>query len=399
LRRLHRTLDSSFRLISSTLLAAGACQRRAQRRPVRASLELYEASDLLVRAASRLHRVASDLAEVNACIAREPEKAADVPELLVTATARWMFMAGWLQESSDKVVALQHDILEGLQTGALVPERIGDSRPRIILAPRPVPHPRVPASAAAARGRSYRSPSSQAQADSPPGRPASSPAQHPGPRSSSFSLPALTISSTETRERSERSQEDFMTEETRETPLSHAEAAQQRVEELRRWREVIPHFVMPESADATQRLSPAASVPPEFIELTNVAAMNEPELVRNQAPTPAEVRDLVSYADAYDPLADELEASAQFLRHSVTAARNIAGSEVLTRYSLAQRLAKQRKTAHLAPYVADMRRALGRVRKLSPEAAAKRAAERAAKAAVKAAKTPPPIAPAPDPVQ
>ena len=182
-------------------------------------------------------------------------------------------------------------------------------------------------------------------------------------------------------------------------PINHAEAAQQRVLELRRWREVIPHFVMPESADATQRLSPAASVPPEFIELTNVAAANEPDLVRNQSPSPAEVRDLVSYADAYDPLADEVEAFAQFLRHSVTAARNIAGSEALTRYSLAQRLSRQRKTAHLAAYVADMRRALGRVRKLSPEAAAKKAAERAAKAAVKAEKMPPIVPAPPDTVQ
>ena len=127
--------------------------------------------------------------------------------------------------------------------------------------------------------------------------------------------------------------------------------------------------------------------------------------MRNQSPSPAEVRDLVRYADAYDPLADEVEAFAQFLRHSVTAARNIAGSEALTRYSLAQRLSRQRKTAHLAPYVADMRRALGRGRKASPEAIAKKAAERAAKAAeraakaaVKAAETPPALA-APDTVQ
>ena len=178
---------------------------------------------------------------------------------------------------------------------------------------------------------------------------------------------------------------------------SHAEAAQQRVLELRRWRELIPHFVMPESLDETRRLSPAASVSPEFIELTNVVVANQPALERTDGTTPAEVRDLVSYADAYDPLADEIEAFAQFVRHSVMTARNLAGSEALTRYSLAQRLARQRKTAHLAPYVADMRRALGRVRKTSPEAVVKKtaakaakAAERAAKAAVKAAaKTPP----------
>ena len=176
------------------------------------------------------------------------------------------------------------------------------------------------------------------------------------------------------------------------TPISHAEAAQQ----LRRWREMIPHFVMPTSTDETRRLSVAASVPPEFIELRIVAVVNQPPLVRNNGMTAAEVRDLMSYADAYDPLADELEAFAQFIRHSGTAARNLAGTEALTRYALAQRLAKQLRTAHLAPYVADMRRALGRGKKASPEAVAQKtaataakAAERAAKAASKAAKTPP----------
>jgi hypothetical protein len=87
----------------------------------------------------------------------------------------------------------------------------------------------------------------------------------------------------------------------------HAEAAQVRVEELRRWREQIPYFVIPTPGE-TQRLSSAASVPPEFVELTNLAVANQPALVRADALTPAKVRDLVAYADAYDPLADELEA-------------------------------------------------------------------------------------------
>lgn len=148
-----------------------------------------------------------------------------------------------------------------------------------------------------------------------------------------------------------------------EPPISHADAAQQRIQELRRWRDLIPHFVMPTSQDETRRLSQAASVSAEFIELTNVVVTNQPSVARHESPTPAEVRDLMGYADAYDPLADELEAFAHFVRHSVTSARNLAGSEALTRYAIAQRLARQRKTAHLAPYVTDMRRALGRARK------------------------------------
>jgi hypothetical protein len=48
------------------------------------------------------------------------------------------------------------------------------------------------------------------------------------------------------------------------------------------------------------------------------------------------------------------------------------------------RLSKRPETAYLAPHVADMRRALNRGRKPSPETQAKRAAARAAKAAAKA---------------
>jgi hypothetical protein len=167
---------------------------------------------------------------------------------------------------------------------------------------------------------------------------------------------------------------------------NYTETAQVRLDELRLWKEQIPRFVIPPTSDANKRLSTAASVPAAFIELTNVAVSNQKALVREERVPPAEIRDLVSYADAYSPVADELEALAQFVRHSVTVARNTAGSEALTTYSLAQRLAKKPQHAHLVPYVADMRRALGRGRKLTPEEAAQKATERAAKATAKVAK-------------
>ena len=170
------------------------------------------------------------------------------------------------------------------------------------------------------------------------------------------------------------------------TDGNYAVTAQERVVELQRWREQIPRFAIPATADATQRLVSAASVSPVFVELTNVAIANQPVLVRLEGATPAQVRDLVRYADAYSPLADELEALAHFIRYSVTAARNAAGTEALTTYSLAQRLAKIPRNAQLKPYVADMRRALGRGRKLTPEEAAQKAQDRAEKAAAKLAK-------------
>ena len=160
-------------------------------------------------------------------------------------------------------------------------------------------------------------------------------------------------------------------------PGSHVATAQQRLEELHRWRDQIPRFVIPPTADATQKLSGVAAIPAAFIELTNVALQDHRALVRADGATPDQIRDLMAYAAAYAPLVDQLEAVAQFLHHSVTAALNQAATEALTTYSLAQRLAKQPATAELAPYVADMRRALGRTRKSSPEERAKKAAKAA----------------------
>ncbi|HKQ19586.1 MAG TPA: hypothetical protein VJW75_07565 [Candidatus Eisenbacteria bacterium] len=162
----------------------------------------------------------------------------------------------------------------------------------------------------------------------------------------------------------------------------YTESAQARLLELRSMRGLIPHFVIPTSRLDTVRLSSAASVPAEFIELTAVALTNETALVRGDGATPAEMRDMLSYAEAFGPFADELDALAHFVRHSVTVARNFAGVEALNTYALAQRLGKQRKTAHLAPYADAMRRALGRMRKLTPDAVAK-------KKAAKTATTPP----------
>jgi hypothetical protein len=155
-----------------------------------------------------------------------------------------------------------------------------------------------------------------------------------------------------------------MTTQVTEVPVTnvqtpHTATAQTRVDEIRAMREKIPNFVIPESNREGQRLGSVASLPPQFIELAAVAIKNTGQLSGAGA-DPEEVRDLMAYADAYDPLADEFEAMAGFIRHSVTAARHRAGSIALTTYALAQRLAKRKETADLAPHVTDMRNALGK---------------------------------------
>jgi hypothetical protein len=136
--------------------------------------------------------------------------------------------------------------------------------------------------------------------------------------------------------------------------------AQERVDEIRAMREKIPNFVIPSSKGERQRLTTAASVPPQFVEQVAMTIKNSEKLVAAGAADADRIRDLMNYAEAYDSVADELEAMAGFVRHSVTVAKNTAGSYALTTYALAQRLAKRPETAELAPSVAKMKSALGK---------------------------------------
>jgi len=146
---------------------------------------------------------------------------------------------------------------------------------------------------------------------------------------------------------------------------AHTETAQACVETLRALRLTIPNFIVPTRQGGSRGLSAGASVPPELIELVLVTVRNCAALVRGGALEPAETRDLMSYAAAFAPVADEIEALAYFVRHSVASAKHKVGIDALTTYALAQRLAKLPETADLAPAVADMRRILASRRKVA----------------------------------
>jgi hypothetical protein len=134
--RANRALDASLRLIGSTLRAVATAERAVHRRPVRVSRNLQDASELLATATVRLGWAARNLVELTACVGGET---AQVPEMVVNATERWVSTAARLAEAANEVFAMHGSVLDGLQTGALVPERPADRRPRIVLVPRPVP--------------------------------------------------------------------------------------------------------------------------------------------------------------------------------------------------------------------------------------------------------------------
>jgi hypothetical protein len=143
----------------------------------------------------------------------------------------------------------------------------------------------------------------------------------------------------------------------------HTEGAQALIEELRALRQKVPYLVVSTFKGQRRKLAAGAAVPADFVERMVSAIESHAQLVRTGALDPGQLRDLMSYVEAFGPVADEVEALANVMRLSVTAARNKVGHETLTAYALAQRLADRPEHADLVPHVAAMRRALGKARK------------------------------------
>jgi hypothetical protein len=135
--RANNALHSSFRLICSMLHTVAVTERTAHRRPVAASRELHAASEMLITATTRLKWAAHYLGEMTRLAALQPETAGHVPQIVTDATNRWLYYAGWLAETANEVFALHRSLLDGLESGELVPEQSGRRR-RIVLAPRTV---------------------------------------------------------------------------------------------------------------------------------------------------------------------------------------------------------------------------------------------------------------------
>jgi hypothetical protein len=141
---------------------------------------------------------------------------------------------------------------------------------------------------------------------------------------------------------------------------SYADSAQARIEDVRVMRQKIPNLVIPTSKGAGRRLVTTASVPKKFVDLTAVAVRNNATLVRSSGQDLEQDRDLTDFAEAYGPVADELEVLAHFIRHSIASAKSKVGGSALTTYAVARVLAKRPETADLLPHVDDMGKALGR---------------------------------------
>ncbi|HEX7149970.1 MAG TPA: hypothetical protein VF618_00675 [Thermoanaerobaculia bacterium] len=138
MRRVQKALDASIRLLNAGLATAARSGRVLTRRPLDSSRKLEFAEGRLALASARLAYAARELAATAACLEREPETAAGAPALLMEASQRWMAMQQSIDAASGAIFTFHENVLAGLRSGALVPERESTRRPRIILAPRPI---------------------------------------------------------------------------------------------------------------------------------------------------------------------------------------------------------------------------------------------------------------------
>ena len=139
-RRARRAIDASASLVFAAFSAAIQCEDRAAKRPVSSARRVNHALRGIVTASLGLAEAKHQLAIARECLSRDPEQQkGDAADILALATEHWEAVANHIHVAVADAMAVQVQVLAGLKSGELVPERPSDHRPRIILAPRPVP--------------------------------------------------------------------------------------------------------------------------------------------------------------------------------------------------------------------------------------------------------------------
>jgi hypothetical protein len=136
LRRLHRAIERSLKLMDSTCRVVADSEEQGGIRPVRTSRRLVRASNWLFSASYQLLLAAFSLEEAIERAAAESASVEGVPELLDWAAASRELAHARLMATSEQLSGLHRGLQEGLRSGQLVPEPIeprAERRPRIIV--------------------------------------------------------------------------------------------------------------------------------------------------------------------------------------------------------------------------------------------------------------------------
>ena len=133
-------IDSAVRLIQAAMAVVVGFEGNVDRRPVTLSRKLTDGTRWLAAAHLRLLRASAEILEAMECVGRAPVAATDdAPVIVELALERWEAVSAYLRHAIDEVALRQLVVTSGLICGELVAEHPSDSRPRIVLAPRPAP--------------------------------------------------------------------------------------------------------------------------------------------------------------------------------------------------------------------------------------------------------------------
>ena|SRR5689334_4941762 len=159
-----------------------------------------------------------------------------------------------------------------------------------------------------------------------------------------------------------------------EVPVPHAEAARRLIESLRTMQSTIEGFAIPpKPVDAQSRRLRGHQAFPDafFVELAVAMESSEPFASALKAAsiqlTPAEVRDMLRYGEAYLPFADALERFARGVRHTVFSRRAKVGRVASSAYRIAQGMNLLVDVSLPVPQAESMKRAVTPRRKPVPE--------------------------------
>lgn len=139
------------------------------------------------------------------------------------------------------------------------------------------------------------------------------------------------------------------------------------LDKIRAIQEAIPGYE-PATPSGGRSLVPMASLPNPFIEAACSAIESSNALRIAVKMDPDATREAVAFAASFEPVADELEATAKGMRHTISVIRAKAGDDALHSYDVAKSLSRTKDGAALVPHVSSMKNALGRGGRRTPKA-------------------------------
>jgi hypothetical protein len=143
---------------------------------------------------------------------------------------------------------------------------------------------------------------------------------------------------------------------------NHIEEVRALLADIRSVRERIVAFTH-DRKEVRARLTFNAGVSDAFFEAVAMAIEASEALLAAAQTTPAKLRDVISYSQAYASLADEFELIARGVRFSIAERRAGEAQMALQAYAIAKRLNRPSDRALLVPHIDAMRRALNRGRR------------------------------------